>query len=602
MCCSLDDADEDGEDSAFGSELLADIIDDLNVVVNHAIEHQFGKLDSGDEAEADDMETGECVSDEEVEIYCVSDGIGDDPVATKDEITAEALFAENFLDSFGDEDEDLAENLKNAVLCETSANGWEDVVEPDTIEYMHGPYDPVNNTSSYPSLRQGYSGPTADVLRRGDSPIGLFFYFLPVVLWQHIAACSTEYHREMLPRRLGETFQRYRRKRRLNPQLPRKTRRDIQHKLEGMKPVLPHEMCQFVELLVARTVVPNREKLANQWKTTAEGAMSRVAQTDRAWKIRKLVEVLQRTLLRGYVAPSHLAFDEAVLPSRSSFNKMRVYMKDKPHKWGTKLFMLCSAVSAYCIRFEVYCGQKQHASDAHKPYMKSGPAAVVRNLLAAFGPDARKQGMRLVVIDRFYTSVALAIQLLLLGFNCVGTVMTNRWGYLEGVVEKTKTRPPMITRGSFKVVLLSSTGGSLELDRVVQQNGPTQEEVPCPRVVKDYHAYMGGVDVHDELRSQRFSLQRALRFRKYYKSLALGLIDLTIVSGYIVHKAFHKNKQSRLLTHAKYMKKLHIQLCRLQATDMYESNTFGTQPPQAMPAYVPVPVGVTQSTATLPVK
>lgn len=75
------------------------------------------------------------------------------------------------------------------------------------------------------------------------------------------------------------------------------------------------------------------------------------AKTDRAWKIRKVVEVLQRTFQRGYVAPSHLAFDEAMLPSRSSFNKMRVYMKDKPHKWGTKLFMLCSAVTAYCIRY-----------------------------------------------------------------------------------------------------------------------------------------------------------------------------------------------------------------------------------------------------------
>lgn len=29
---------------------------------------------------------------------------------------------------------------------------------------------------------------------------------------------------------------------------------------------------------------------------------------------------------------------------------MRVYMKVKPHKWGTKLFVLCSAVSVYCIR------------------------------------------------------------------------------------------------------------------------------------------------------------------------------------------------------------------------------------------------------------
>ncbi|ETK73028.1 hypothetical protein L915_19992 [Phytophthora nicotianae] len=39
-----------------------------------------------------------------------------------------------------------------------------------------------------------------------------------------------------------------------------------------------------------------------------------------------------------------MAFDEAMLPSRSSFNRMRVYMKDKPHKWGTKLFMLVGTV------------------------------------------------------------------------------------------------------------------------------------------------------------------------------------------------------------------------------------------------------------------
>ncbi|POM61531.1 hypothetical protein PHPALM_29438, partial [Phytophthora palmivora] len=91
----------------------------------------------------------------------------------------------------------------------------------------------------------------------------------------------------------------------------------------------------------------------------------------------------QRTFERGYVAPSHVAFDGAISPRRSSFNKMRVYMKDKPHKWGTKLFMLCSAVAAYCIRFEEH---------AHKADMKSSPAAVVRNLLAVLGSDTKKQG------------------------------------------------------------------------------------------------------------------------------------------------------------------------------------------------------------------
>lgn len=43
---------------------------------------------------------------------------------------------------------------------------------------------------------------------------------------------------------------------------------------------------------------------------------------------------------------------------------------------------------------------------------------------------------------------------------------------------------------------------------------------------------MGGVDVHDQLRLQRYSLQRAVTFLKKYKSLFLGLVDLKVVNGY----------------------------------------------------------------------
>ncbi|GMF44198.1 unnamed protein product [Phytophthora fragariaefolia] len=131
----------------------------------------------------------------------------------------------------------------------------------------------------------------------------------------------------------------------------------------------------------------------------------------------------------------------------------------------------------------------------------------------------------------------------------------------------------------------------MELGRVARQVGAAQEEVPCPRVVTDYHALMGGVDVHDQLRLQRYSLQPALRFKKYYKSLALGLIDLVIVNNYVVHKAYYQNKQSRHLSHFKFMKKLHLQLCRVQASDMYEGNAFGTAQPAPPPVYESVPVG-----------
>jgi len=74
----------------------------------------------------------------------------------------------------------------------------------------------------------------------------------------------------------------------------------------------------------------------------------RRASTDRTWKIQKVVQVRQRIFVRGYVAPSHLAFDEAVLTSRPSFNKMRVYMKNKPPNF-TKLCLIWRQAPQYRI-------------------------------------------------------------------------------------------------------------------------------------------------------------------------------------------------------------------------------------------------------------
>ncbi|KAJ8516774.1 hypothetical protein ON010_g18408 [Phytophthora cinnamomi] len=84
-----------------------------------------------------------------------------------------------------------------------------------------------------------------------------------------------------------------------------------------------------------------------------------------------------------------------------------------------------------------------------------------------------------------------------------------------------------------------TSGGSIELDRVVRRDKRTgqQAEVACPRVLKDNQTLMGGVDVHDQLRLQRYSLQLAIECKKYYKSLFLGLIDLAVINAYIVFNA-----------------------------------------------------------------
>lgn len=65
------------------------------------------------------------------------------------------------------------------------------------------------------------------------------------------------------------------------------------------------------------------------------------ASTDRAWKIRPIVETLQRTFKQGYTPGPVLSFDEGMIPSHSKYNGTRRFMRDKPHKWGTKMFLTC---------------------------------------------------------------------------------------------------------------------------------------------------------------------------------------------------------------------------------------------------------------------
>ncbi|KAE8985261.1 hypothetical protein PF005_g11549 [Phytophthora fragariae] len=115
--------DEDVEVSALGNEMLADYNDDLNTVGDGDNEPQYGAMESGDEAEKDDIETGEFDSDEDMERQCAPDDDHDDPEKAKLEITAEVLFAEDFLSQFGGEDEILAGNLKTQVLREMTATG-----------------------------------------------------------------------------------------------------------------------------------------------------------------------------------------------------------------------------------------------------------------------------------------------------------------------------------------------------------------------------------------------------------------------------------------------------------------------------------------------
>ena len=212
-------------------------------------------------------------------------------------------------------------------------------------------------------------------------------------------------------------------------------------------------------------------------------------------------------------------------------------------------------------RLEVYCGVKQHLGQGPQTIdAKSGPSAVLRNMQQVV-PKDRVNDHHVVAIDRFNSSVPLALELLARQIYVVGTVQTTRIGYAADVIDKRKKRPKDVARGEFKLatnkraplmtalswmdskpVHFLCTGSStvvqtvgtcfvLQYDRYIygtnyciyvcssvsplarRVSANERVEAPAPKLVKDYHRWMGGVDAHDQLRLQRYSLQLAFVFK-----------------------------------------------------------------------------------------
>ncbi|KAE9069085.1 hypothetical protein PF010_g26797 [Phytophthora fragariae] len=112
---------------------------------------------------------------------------------------------------------------------------------------------------------------------------------------------------------------------------------------------------------------------------------------------------------------------------------------------------------------------------------------------------------------------------------------------------------------------MRATGCSTQLSSVERtEKAGTRSTAPCSQLVVDYNLGMGGVDVHDQLRLHRYSIQKTISLRKYYKQLFLCIVDMAIVNGYIVHRIKRKQTKKTPPTHADYLRRLHNQVLALR--------------------------------------
>ena len=244
-----------------------------------------------------------------------------------------------------------------------------------------------------------------------------------------------------------------------------------------------------------------------------------------------------------YQPRQNVAIDERMVKSRHR-SGIRQYIKDKPTKWGIKLWVLADSSNGYTVDFDVYIGKA-----AGQTVSANGLGFdVVVKLMEHF----LNQGYHLFV-DNFYTSVTLFKHLFTVGVPATGTIMETRRDF-PPILKNGKAWAKKEKRGSMrwhrdppclalqwvdnKVVSMLTTidnaNDQVQVSRKSKTAGVwSTKVVPQPKTISNYNKYINAVDRSDQILATNNVLRKCMR---WWKTLFFHLIDIAVVNSFILFK------------------------------------------------------------------
>lgn len=314
-----------------------------------------------------------------------------------------------------------------------------------------------------------------------------------------------------------------------------------------------------------------------------------VKDNDKAWKIRKVFTYLQKAF-QGImsVAGEFLSVDEAMVRCCGRFVLRRLCPK-KPIKVGAKFYALVDHRTKICMNISLCDGII--TSENSQGYAWGAAGRRVIDLLQFVTTRWHR-----VYTDNYYTSIALANELLRMGIYLVGTIRANMIPSKALKQEFGTAKHPKPSRHNPKgkwrsvststltihalmdssvVYVLDTTSSSDSSAEIERREGANEINFDGPSAINDYNAHMGGVDQWDQMRTSRaFSVEQVGKSTKWTITLFLSFISMAASNAFCIYRFNNPPGSDKHLDHTQFQ----VQLMKGLYNNTYEARDSRSTP------------------------
>nr|CAH7765205.1 unnamed protein product [Callosobruchus chinensis] len=271
------------------------------------------------------------------------------------------------------------------------------------------------------------------------------------------------------------------------------------------------------------------------------------ASQDRLFRIRPILDLLNSRFQSVLTPGKEVVIDESMIPWRGRLG-IRQYIKNKRHKYGVKLYKLCT-VEGYTLNIRIYWGKETtQNADPNDPHTVKVVMDLMQNVVGSG---------RSLYADNFYSSVALVKKLQQQKTLYCGTLRSNRRGLPKDYVNrKIKKNQVIGVHNGHGVKIIKwmdkrpilMISNKREHDITLHDTGRktrSSEVVLKPKCITDYNKAKKGVDISDQMSSYYTALRKGL---KWYRKIGFELIfGSAIVNSHIVYNEVNQTSRLNML-------------------------------------------------------